>query len=173
MAVATRIPIELYLGHSLDFETDPDYVDGELVERPMGEYDHATWQQAIQQWFLLHAKEWNIRVRPELRVQISPTRYRVADVVVFDRALPIEPYLTHPPIAVFEVLSPEDRINRVLVRLKDFEQIGIKTILVIDPDTQTIYRYLAGSLETSHESTLALEGSPCWIDWPSLRDLLD
>jgi hypothetical protein len=26
-------------------------VDGKIEERPMGEFDHASWQQAIQLWF--------------------------------------------------------------------------------------------------------------------------
>ena len=33
----------------------------------------------------------------------APTRYRVADVVVVDRGLPVEQILTHPPIAIVEV----------------------------------------------------------------------
>ena len=83
MATAAITPVELYL-HTV-YEPDAEFVDGEVEERPMGEYDHATWQGAIYTWFDQHAKQWSIRCRAELRVQTSPTRYRVPDVVVFDR----------------------------------------------------------------------------------------
>ena len=34
--------LDVYL--KSDFEPDAEYVDGEIEERPMGEYDHAAWQ---------------------------------------------------------------------------------------------------------------------------------
>lgn len=46
MATLAPVPVELYLRSS--YEPDTDFVDGEVELRPMGEYDHATWQQALQ-----------------------------------------------------------------------------------------------------------------------------
>jgi Uma2 family endonuclease len=109
MATTRRIPAEVCLRSS--YEPDADYVDGEIERRPAGEYDHSSSQQAIQKWFWLHEKEWNIRVRPELRVQVAATRFRVPDVTVLDRSQPIEQIITLPPLAVFEVLSPEDTLQ--------------------------------------------------------------
>ena len=44
MAVTTaHVPVEVYLRSS--YEPDAEYVDGEIEERPMGEYDHASWQE--------------------------------------------------------------------------------------------------------------------------------
>ena len=60
-------PIEFYL-HCADYEPAAEYVDGEIEERPMGEYDHTTWQYAIQKWFDQHAEEWGIKVRSEYRL---------------------------------------------------------------------------------------------------------
>ena len=71
----------------------------------MGEDDHSAWQLAILKWFLQHERDWNVRLRPELRVQVAATRFRVPDVAVLDRDLPIEQIVTRPPLAVFEVLS--------------------------------------------------------------------
>ena len=47
MATAVHVPVEVYL-RTLDYEPDCEYVDGVIEERPQGEYDHASWQQAIQ-----------------------------------------------------------------------------------------------------------------------------
>ena len=67
MATATQAPLEVYL-HS-DYQPDAEYIDGEIRERPRGEDDHSALQGAIYLWFAQHVDEWNIRVRPELRVQ--------------------------------------------------------------------------------------------------------
>ncbi len=50
VATATYVPVETYLRSS--YEPDAEYVDGEIEQRPMGEHDHASWQAAIQRWFL-------------------------------------------------------------------------------------------------------------------------
>lgn len=171
MATTTQVPVELYLRSS--YEPDADYVDGEIEERPMGEFDHASWQYAILQWFAPHEKDWNIWVRPELRVQVSLTRYRVPDVVVIDRAHPIEQILTHPPVAVFEVLSPDDSLTGSLRKLNDYEQMGIKTIGAVDPRTRTIYQYTNGSLERIPYLVQELSGSPCSIDWQKVQEFLE
>jgi len=60
---ATLIPLEKYLRYSGEYkysgeyEPNADYVDDEIELRSMGQYDHATWQQAIQQWFIEHHRQ--------------------------------------------------------------------------------------------------------------------
>jgi Uma2 family endonuclease len=171
MATAVQVPVEVYL--TSDYEPDAEYVDGCIEERPMGQYDHSSWQFAIQQWFAQHALEWNIRVRPELRVQTTARNYRVADVVVFDRDNPIEQILTRPPIAVFEVLSPEDRVSRMIKKLAEYEAMGIPTIMLIDPATGLISQFRNGSLTALAGSLQELSGSRCSIDWKRVEELLD
>jgi Uma2 family endonuclease len=144
------VPLEVYL-RSPDYEPDADYVDGEIEKRPMGEFDHNAWQQAIQLWFWQHAKEWNTRVVPEQRVRVAQTRFRVPDVTVLDRSRPIEQIVTHPPIAVFEVLSPEDTFRRVKRKLEDYAAMGIPQVWVIDPEDGSYSRYEDGQL-TRRES---------------------
>jgi len=83
------------------YDPDAEYVNGAIEERPVGEFDHAAWQSALCAWFRLHATEWNSRSLPELSVQVSGTRFRVPDVTLLDRSLPIEQIITHAPLAVF------------------------------------------------------------------------
>ena len=139
MATTTNVPVEVYLRSS--YEPDAEYVDGRIEERPMGEFDHSSWQDAIQAWFRQNVKDWNLRARPELRVRVSATRYRVPDVTVLDRAQPVEQIITIPPVAVFEVLSPEDRLPRLKVKLEDYRAMGIQEIWVIDPRDSSYFRY--------------------------------
>ena len=145
--VASSVPIDVYLRSS--FEPDAEYVDGEIQERAVGELNHAAWQAAIQQWFWLRQQDWRIRVYAELRVQASPTRFRVPDVVVLENTGPLsgmDQIIRTPPIAVFEILSPEDTLARVMEKLSDYENMGVPAILVIDPKTGKKYQYLSGDL---------------------------
>src|SRR5215469_13093413 len=89
------------------FEPDAEYINGEIRERQVGTLDHADWQQAIQRWFADHGKEWDTRSLSELRIQVSEDRCLVPDVVVLDRRNEREQVPTKPPIAVFEVCSPD------------------------------------------------------------------
>jgi Uma2 family endonuclease len=145
MATATKVPLEVYL-RSSEYEPDAEYVDGVIEERPVGEFDHAAWQLAVLRYFL-NCAEWKVKALPELRVQVSATRFRVPDVTVLRPDAPREQIITHPPLMVFEILSPEDTVTRMLVKLGDYAAMGIRGIFVIDPATDTYYIYRQDSLD--------------------------
>jgi len=165
----TLISVEEYLRTS----TDPDceYVDGVLEERAVGEYDHATWQMMIAAFFTARQTEWGIKARPELRVRVAPNRFRVPDVTILDRNLPIEQIVTHPPLAVFEILSPEDTMMRTLVRLADYEAMGIGAIWVIDPSKQKYLLYRGGQLTPG--TVFELPGSDFKVPFAEIEAMLD
>jgi len=173
MAAATQptyVPLEVYLKSS--FEPDAEYVDGVIEERPMGEWSHADWQAAIVEYFRSRRIEWKIRAAAELRVQVAKNRFRVPDVTILDRNLPTEQIITHAPIAVIEILSPEDSLNRMMTKLADYERMGIKTILVLDPNGRH-FRYLDGKLEPLPPEPFDLPGSACRFDLSAIEKLLD
>jgi Uma2 family endonuclease len=145
VSTTTHVPVEVYLKSS-DYEPDAEYVDGEIEERPMGQWDHASWQQAIQKWFWARELQWGVRVRPELRVRVAPSRFRVPDVTLVDADRPVEQIITHPPLAVFEVLSPEDTVKRLNRKLEDYAAMGIPQIWVVDPENGAFRRYREGEL---------------------------
>ena len=136
----------------------------------MGEFDHNSWQEALLAWFRMHWKDWGLRARPEQRTRVSPTRIRVPDVAVMDMNLPVEQVLTVPPVAVFEIMSPEDRFTRVLEKLADYETMGIRKIFVIPSETLQ-YRYRDGALATLPASRVPLEGTEGSIDFEALAGL--
>lgn len=171
MSAAVLISREEYL-HTT-YEPDAEYVDGVVEERCSGEYDHANWQGALVAWFRTHGREWNIRAIPELRVQVSATRFRVPDVTVMDRNQPIEQILTAPPLAVFEILSPEDKMTRVLSKLADYEGMGVRTILVIDPAARQFHRFEQGNLQLVREESVGVAGSAARVEWRGIEALLD
>ena len=169
MATITTVPVDVYL-HST-YEPDAEYVDGEIQERSVGEYDHASWQAALLEYFTEHKQDWNIRVLAELRVQVAATRFRVPDVAVLDRDRPIEQIITQPPLAVFEILSPEDTMSRTLEKLLDYERMGIAAIFLVDPKSDARYQFHDGAL-------LKLGAGPVTsgrltIDFEAVEGLLD
>jgi Uma2 family endonuclease len=169
MSTTVHLPLEVYLRSS--YEPDAEYVDGEIEERPMGEDDHSAWQLAILKCFLQHERDWNVRLRPELRVQVAATRFRVPDVAVLDRDLPIEQIVTRPPLAVFEVLSPEDSLQRLKRKLEDYRTMGIPEIWVIDPQDATYYRYQERQLLRNESFSCAAKGIA--FDMNRIKDQLD
>jgi Uma2 family endonuclease len=131
MATTTHIPLEVYLRSS--YEPDADYVDGDIEERNVGEYDHNAVQKAVLIWFYLHEKEWHIRSIQEQRTRVAPSRVRLPDVSVFSRDLPIEQVFTRPQLIAVEVLSPEDRHSKIDEKIQDYIKFGVQNVWVIDP----------------------------------------
>lgn len=171
MATATNfVTLEEYLRSS--FEPDAEYVAGQIEERAVGENDHSAWQEAISAWFRQQAQTGQIRVRPELRVQVAHDCFLVPDVTLLDRNRPIEQIVTYPPIAVIEILSPADSIRRVMTKCGRYEQMGIRTILLIDPAGPK-YRYVSGRLEPLEARAFEIPGSLARFDLDEIEKLLD
>jgi Uma2 family endonuclease len=143
---AEYIPAEVYL-RSDEYEPAAEYVDGVIEERAAGDWNHSSWQGALLACFFQHKHEWQIRALPSLLPHVAPTRYRVPDVAIIDRALSTEQIITHAPLAVFEILSPEYTAIRLLRKLGDYAAMGIANIWLIDPETRTGYRFLNGGLQ--------------------------
>lgn len=171
MATATVfVPVEEYLRSS--YSPDAEYIRGQVEERNMGENDHSAWQEAICAWFRAQAVAAGIRVRPELRVLVTADCYLVPDVTLLDRARPVEPIATNPPVAVVEVLSPGDSLKGFMKKGVLYESMRIRSTLVLDPDGPA-YRYRAGSLEPIVERAFMLEGSQARFDLDEIAKLVD
>ncbi len=149
MATTTLISVEEYLRTS--YEPDAEYVNGVIEERAMGEDQHSAWQLALCLYFGSRAQEWNIRVRPELRTKTGERRYRIPDIAILDADAPRDAVAIVPPLAAFEILSPEDRLSRLLVRLGNFEEMGVPALYVVDPADNSFFRYQAGKLSAVTE----------------------
>ncbi|MGB8260921.1 MAG: Uma2 family endonuclease [Terracidiphilus sp.] len=169
-AAPVYVPVEEYLRSS--YSPDAEYVDGLIVERAVGEFDHSIWQKALVFWFELQARKAQIRVCPELRVQVASTSFLVPDVTLLDRNRPIEQVVTHPPLAVFEILSPEDTFKRVVAKCARYQKMGIPTILVLDPDGEK-YRFTEGRLEPLPARAFDLPGCQARFDLDEIEKLLD
>ena len=93
-------------------------------------------------------------------------------MTLLDRKLPIEQVITYPPIAVFEILSPEDTVSRLMTRLDEYARMGIQTIVILDPNGKHL-RYREGGLEPLPSEAFELPGSSCQFDLAEIEKLLD
>ena len=171
MATTTNlISLEEYL-HTI-YHPDCDFVDDHIEERTLGEFDHGNLQTALAAWFFNHAKEWNIRAVVELRTRVSPTRVRIPDVCLLRRDTPREPVTITPPLLCIEILSPEDRLPRVLKLMDDYVKMGVPNLWILDPTERIAYIYSEGTLKLISDR-LAIPDTEIHVDLPALFAQLD
>jgi Uma2 family endonuclease len=71
-------------------------------------------------------------------MRVSPTRYRIPDVCA-TLGDPGEEVFTKPPFLCIEILSPEDRMSRLEIRIQDYLTMGVPYVWVLDPSTKQAY----------------------------------
>lgn len=128
------------------YEADREYVDGELLERHSGEQSHSRAHGIVS--FLLHQQEGRsgVRVLISVRVQVSPTRFRVPDVCVLLASDPRDPIVRKPPFLCVEILCRIDTATRLNEKLSDYFQMGVQYVWVLDPLTKRAFCYTPGEM---------------------------
>ncbi len=138
MASGTLVSLGEYL--ETVYEPDCEYIDGELVDRNMGEPEHAGLQGLLISWLSQRRKQLGLHVFPECRVQVAPRRYRIPDIAVTKQKARGR-VLTEPPFLCIEILSPDDRASRLEDKIDDYLRFGVAHIWVIDPRTRGAWSY--------------------------------
>lgn len=146
MKAATLVPIEEYLRTS--YRPDCDYVDGEVIERNLGEHEHSDLQTEIAYYFRSRRKQWKLHTVVEQRVQVAATRFRIPDVCVVQAGGPHPGIYRQPPLICIEILSPEDRIGRMQQKIDDYLKFGVRYVWVINPEDRRVW---AHTIEGSRE----------------------
>ena len=169
MATAVQIPLAEYL--ATNYEPDMEYVDGELVERNVGKWDHSRVQTLLV-IMLSNAYEASLKVWPstEWRFQVSPTRVRIPDVTLV-YAGPQPDVLQDAPLLVIEVLSPGDSYATTKRKCAEYVALGMRTVWIVDPETRTAQVWRDGGWY--EEDVLRVEGTPIELELRALWARLD
>jgi Uma2 family endonuclease len=163
MATASPLlSIEEYLRTS--YKPDADYVDGEIEERNLGEFEHARLQLLIGAFFAAHEKGWNIQGVVEQRIRISSSRVRVCDLALLRADAPREWVTTTPPLICIEILSPEDRLSCAKQVLADYFALGVENIWLIDPIRRATFTFDAAGLREADPTRLTVPNTPIHLD---------
>jgi Uma2 family endonuclease len=157
MAAGRQISVDEYLRTS--YRPDCDYVDGQVLERNLGERDHSRPQGLICAFFFSREKEWRIVVLPEQRVQVKSHRFRIPDVCVLCEDDPDEAVVHAPPLICIEILSKDDTFKSVTERLDDYLALGVPNVWVIEPHTRRGYVYSADGFLEAKDGVLRAANS--------------
>ena len=156
------------------YHPDCDFVDGVVEERNVGDTKHSLLQAELAFWFRSHRADWKVRVMTELRTRVSASRVRLPDVAVALDDEEMKRKIRETPLLIaIEVLSPEDRLPRVLIRLADFWKMGIRNIWVLDPEEKTAFVYTDGGLKLVEVNRLTVAGSLVYLDLTEIFAALD
>ncbi|MBL8295762.1 MAG: Uma2 family endonuclease [Bryobacterales bacterium] len=140
-ALPSALSIEQYLRTS--YEWEPEYEDGHILDRPLPSEDHAIVVDCVADAFR-HSGA-NLFVLPQLRIRVGAGVVRIPDLSIYADERP-KSGNTKPPLAVVEVVSPDDRYPILLNRLADLSGFGITYLWLISPEQRLVQRYDRRSL---------------------------
>ena len=146
MGAKAGLSVEEYL-HSSFPDLDREYRNGELVERTLPDYLHGKTQLLLAMFFGLLRKHLAIFPCTETRMKVNVGHYVIPDLAVF---WPDEPPRVPetPPLAVIEILSPDDRMSEVRLKLEEYRNWGVPHVWLVDPHSQRMYSCETGLTET-------------------------
>jgi hypothetical protein len=104
MTTGTAISIEEYL--RTNYDPDCEYVDGQVVERNLGEFEHSSTQREILFYLQTHYPDLRKKLLPEQRVQVRRDRFRVPDVCLLAEEAPRERIILPPRVSVLKFSRP-------------------------------------------------------------------
>jgi Uma2 family endonuclease len=151
--VGTLVSVEEYLSTSYS-DGDREYVDGEILERNLGEIPHGSAQGNIYHFFRNHYGKilW---AGIEIRVQVKASRFRVPDVLAVLGPMPAGAIITAPPFLVVEVLSKDDRADDIEEKIDDYLAFGVGYVWILNPRTHDAHIYTAERREHVTDGVLS------------------
>jgi Uma2 family endonuclease len=158
MATSVAISLDQYL--RTVYRPDCDYIDGEVQERNLGETEHSDLQTRILELLLTPESKRYIRATAEPRVQVKETRFRIPDICVRRISDPKEQFIRRPPLLCIEVLSPEDRMSRIMERVHDYLEMGVPEVWVFDSSKRTVFRFADSMMVEQNQGVLNVPETP-------------
>ncbi len=155
MATPALISVSEYLNTS--YRPDCDYIDGEVLERNLGERSHALLQGILFSLCEASQEEWNLLSLLEQRVQVSDTRFRVPDICLVEPTESDE-IVRKPPVLCIEILSRDDNLHSMQRRVDDYLGMGIPNIWLLDPVLRRAWSASSTGLQ-GVETTLLIPGT--------------
>src|SRR5579863_1321642 len=144
MATGALVSVEEYLAST--WHPDRDYVDGELIERNIGELSHGRLQTLIAAWLCGRETRWRIKAVTEVRLQINSSRFRIPDIMVLSGDAPHEEIVGTLPLLCIEILSRRDTVDLIFDRIEDYFSMGVPFCWVINPVRQRAWAAAPGRL---------------------------
>uniref|UniRef100_Q027B0 Putative restriction endonuclease domain-containing protein n=1 Tax=Solibacter usitatus (strain Ellin6076) TaxID=234267 RepID=Q027B0_SOLUE len=152
MSTGTVVPLSEYLATS--YRPDCEYLDGRILERNVGEWDHSRLQMLMSRYLSNREKQWGILVVVEQRVQVKATRFRVPDISVLTGPPPAGPIIVDPPFLCIDILSPSDRMKEMQDRIDDYLDFGVQYVWLLHPRTRRAFVYTRDAVQEVKDGIL-------------------
>lgn len=140
MASALLLPITEKEYLHTNYNPDCDFVDGVVLERHLGQFDHANLQTFLAALFVNNRNNWGVLGLVEQRLRVRTGKYRVPDLLVlpldYDRSQQV---VTIAPLLCIEILSPDDDMPRILERCWEYNELGVPESWIFDPETKSAF----------------------------------
>jgi Uma2 family endonuclease len=150
--------------------SDQEYVDGQFVDRHIGDYTHGRTQGLLASTLAARESERHFHTFLSLTVRLRNECYRVPDICV--KALPYNKASAIRPDLAIEVVSPDDKAPKMPVTIGDYLAAGVPYIWVVDPYERTLVEASQAGIRKIPSLKLAtpLVGE---VDFAALFDRLD
>jgi len=139
------------------YSPDCDYVDGEVLERNVGEKDHSRLQRQLIRYFCTKEQEWNAFCFPEQRVQVAPRRFRVPDICLLLGQEPEEQIFRQPPFVCVEILSRDDTLESIRAKIDDYLKFGVSYVWITNPRSRRAWIYTKDRVQEVKDGVLRTE----------------
>ena len=126
------------------YEREPEYVRGEIKEKPLPDAIHSWIQRVLLMMFV--PSQNGLFALAELRCQVAINVYRLPDVAVFLAGDRISRVPSTPPLAVIEIVSEDERYIELLEKLRDYAGWCVPHVWVVDPWTRQLACWQNGAL---------------------------
>jgi Uma2 family endonuclease len=167
VSAATAVPLSEYLNTCS--RPDCDYLEGELLERNAGEWDHARLQMLLSGYLLSREKQLGILVVPQQRVQVKARRFRVPDVTVLAGRRHAGGIITHPPFLCVEILSSRDPLVEMQDRVNDYITFGVRSVWVINPRDGVTFVHTAAGVQEVRDGILTTQNPGTLVNLSALE----
>ncbi|MGC2658527.1 MAG: Uma2 family endonuclease [Bryobacteraceae bacterium] len=139
-----------YIARFVDGNEKPacEFVDGQLMQKPMGTKRHSQMQANITTLIRSRYKELN--PLPELTARLREAQFYIPDVAVEELAHPIAGKYPGPNDRVLlcvEVVSPPDRVGKLFAKCEHYHQWGVPYCWIIDPERKIAWEYFPTDFE--------------------------
>ena len=121
-----------------------EFWDGQALQKPMPTLLHSLLQLVL----INLLRKVGLAAAGEVRIKLDPAKQPLPDVIAGARLQ--HPYPTKAFDVAIEILSPDDRMQRIARKCRFYAEAGIPYIYVFDPEDRTAQRWRQGEqvLET-------------------------
>lgn len=137
-----------------------EYWFGEPVQKAIPTWIHSMLQKIIMRLL----DDAGYESGAEVQLKISDDFQPLPDVSAVLPGQVELPYPTRPVEVVVEILSPDDQFSQILAKCRFYEELGIRHIYVIDPETRQILSWNHNRAPVPVDMLLSIPVSAIWSE---------